>query len=288
MRRRIRAGQTSTATQTMMLTGSGKDDPVTWNFECTGPAGGMNLGVQSTIGVPSNWELQGFGTYNYGTSSPRSSDVGQYSYTFNVPAAWAGQDVQLVFEGVMTDAAVTLNGTSAGATHQGGFTQFRYDVTSMLNYGGSNTIAVTDSESSANTSVNSAERQADYWNFGGIYRPVYLECRPPQSIQRVAINALASGSFTAFVTLNSATAGRRSRVPFKPLAGEQVGMPFSTTLTSAMVASGNAAISATMATGISPWNPENPSLYRIGAQLKATVHAAPLVSPSNSAFAPCR
>ena len=38
-------------------------------------------------------------------------------------------------------------------------------------------------------SVNEAERQADYWMFGGIFRPVYLEASPAQSIDRVAVDA---------------------------------------------------------------------------------------------------
>jgi hypothetical protein len=257
-----------TTTQTLMLTGTGKDDPVQWNFECTGPAGGQNLNIPTTIGVPSNWELQGFGTYSYGTQSPRSSDVGSYSYTFTVPSTWAGQNVQLVFEGSMTDTTVTLNGTSAGPTHQGGFTQFRYNVSSMLNYGGANTIAATVAQSSSNSTINGAERQGDYWNFGGIYRPVYLECRPPQSIQQVAINALASGSFSALVTLNNPSVGQTLTASIQTLAGQQVGSSFSTTITSAMVASGTATISAN-ATGITTWNPENPYLYQVVFQLQS-------------------
>jgi len=246
-----------------MLTGTGKDDPVTWNFECTGPSGGQNLGVQTTIGVPSNWELQGFGTYNYGTSSPQNSDVGQYSYNFTVPASWAGQNVQLVFEGAMTDTTVTINGVSAGPTHQGGFTQFRYTVSSLLNYGSSNTIAVTVAEASANASVNNAERSGDYWNFGGIYRPVYLECRPAQSIQTVAINALATGALTAQVSLNSVSAGETLTGTIQTLAGLPVGSSFSTTLTAAQAT----ATLSTTASGITPWNPENPSLYQLVLQL---------------------
>ena len=49
------------------------------------------------------------------------------------------------------------------------------------------------------TSINAAERRGDYWNYGGIYRPVYLEAVPPTSIDRVAIDAKADGSLTADV-----------------------------------------------------------------------------------------
>jgi hypothetical protein len=257
--------QTSTSTQTLMLTGSGKDDPVTWGFYCTA---GQNSGVQTTIGVPSCWQLQGFGGYNYGTSTviaDQTSEQGIYNYTFSVPASWAGQDTQLVFEGSMTDTTVLMNGTSAGVTHQGAFTQFRYDVTSMLNYGGSNTINVTVASESSNASINLAERQGDFWDFGGIFRPVYLECRPAQSIQRVAINALASGSLSALVTLNTITTANNVTAAVQTLAGVQVGPTLS-----ASVSPGQSTVTLTGSIpGITTWNNESPYLYQLVFKLNA-------------------
>lgn len=55
--------QTSVETQRQYLSGKGCDDMVEWDFFCTG---GNNSGKWSKIGVPSCWELQGFGTYQYG------------------------------------------------------------------------------------------------------------------------------------------------------------------------------------------------------------------------------
>src|SRR5205085_8394470 len=58
------AAQTN-ATQTLFkyLSGTGKDDGVLWDFYCTA---GRRSGAWSKIPVPSNWELQGFGAYNFG------------------------------------------------------------------------------------------------------------------------------------------------------------------------------------------------------------------------------
>jgi hypothetical protein len=50
-------------TEILYLTGHGKDDPVKWDFMCSA---GQNANKWSTIAVPSNWELQGFGIYTYG------------------------------------------------------------------------------------------------------------------------------------------------------------------------------------------------------------------------------
>ena len=101
--------------------------------------------------------------------------------TFQIPAAWNGRDIHIVFEAAMTDTTVTINGQSAGPTHQGGFYRFSYDITQLVKPG-RNEIEVRVSKESANKSVNHAERRGDYWTFGGIYRPVWLEARPPNHI----------------------------------------------------------------------------------------------------------
>ena len=55
--------QSSVETQRQYLSGHGCDDMVEWDFMCTD---GRNSGKWTKIGVPSCWELQGFGTYQYG------------------------------------------------------------------------------------------------------------------------------------------------------------------------------------------------------------------------------
>ena len=61
---------------------------------------------------------------------------------------------------------------------------------------GRNDIEVRVAKESANKSVNLAERRGDYWTFGGIYRPVWLEARPRDHMTWIAIDARADGSFT--------------------------------------------------------------------------------------------
>jgi hypothetical protein len=53
----------SQETEILYLTGQGKDDPVEWDFYCKD---GRKSGTWTKIGLPSCWELKGFGTYNYG------------------------------------------------------------------------------------------------------------------------------------------------------------------------------------------------------------------------------
>jgi beta-galactosidase/beta-glucuronidase len=160
-------------TQRQYLSGHDKDDAVPWNFLCTT---GAQSGFWTNIPVPSNWELHGFGTLNYKKDSTNAwTERGFYKHAFAVPPNWSGQRVFLVFDGAMTDTSAKLNGESIGPTHQGGFYRFKYEVTKLVKFGATNRLEVTVAKHSADPSVNNAGRLADYWVFGGIYRPVYLE-----------------------------------------------------------------------------------------------------------------
>jgi beta-galactosidase/beta-glucuronidase len=156
------------------LSGKGFNDTKTWEFYCTE---GRNSGYWTTIEVPSCWEQHGFGNYEYGRNSysygPKyryASEKGLYRLTFEVPVSWKGREIDIVFEGSMTDTEVKINGKPAGAIHQGAFYRFRYNITDKVNFGGSNLLEVTVSKLSSDESVNRAERYGDYWNFGGIFQ----------------------------------------------------------------------------------------------------------------------
>jgi beta-galactosidase/beta-glucuronidase len=186
--------------QVIYLSGKGYNNTKTWEFFCTG---GRNSGRWTTIEVPSCWEQQGFGNYEYGRNNVSfgsgykyADEKGLYKYTFQVPVSWKNRRVKIVFEGSMTDTDVKINGKSAGEIHQGAFYRFSYDITDKLNYGGMNLLEATVSKLSSEESVNRAERYGDYWNFGGIFRPVFLESYPVEHIERVAIDARADGSFS--------------------------------------------------------------------------------------------
>ncbi|WP_327138723.1 glycoside hydrolase family 2 TIM barrel-domain containing protein [Niabella yanshanensis] len=186
-------------TEVQYLSGGGNNDMVQWDFYCTA---GMNSGKWTTIGVPSCWELQGFGKYDYGFAkdSVRGKESGLYRKKFKVPVSWKGKNINIVFEGVMTDAEVKINGRLAGAKHQGAFYAFKYDISKLLNYGKENLLEVKVDKHSSNKSVNAAEREADYWLFGGIFRPVWLEVLPQTYIDDISIDAKADGSFRTKAT----------------------------------------------------------------------------------------
>lgn len=243
----------------LYLSGTGLEDTQTWDFYCTE---GRRSGVWTTIEVPSQWELQGFGAYCYGRwykEGPKQPpcEKGVYRRTFDIPASWRGKAVRIVFEGVMTDTEVRVNGRAAGPVHRGGFNEFAYDISRLLRYGRQNAIEVTVSKESSDKSVNAAERKADWWIFGGIYRPVYLEARPAVHIERLALDPRADGRMRAVVHTTPLREG--CTLTFALDGGQH---------RTAALAPGTRHEAEVAWHGIRTWDPEHPNLYTLTATLR--------------------
>jgi hypothetical protein len=248
------------ATEVQFLSGRGKDDAVPWRFLCTS---GANSGFWTNLPVPSQWDVRGFGTLHYTRDLTNAyEERGLYAHDFFVPQDWTSRRIFLVFEGVMTDTAAKLNGQSVGPVHQGSFYRFKYEVTTLVKFGVTNRLEVSVAKHSANASVNAAERQGDYWLFGGIYRPVYLEAVPPQFLERVAIDAQANGNFLMEVFGNGITDANLVEARIKTLTGQPVGDVFSGKI------SGGKVTLKTQIAGIKLWTAETPNLYRVEVLLK--------------------
>ena len=247
-------------TEIQMLSGHGKDDGVPWKFLCTS---GAHSGYWTNLPVPSQWDVQGFGEVHYQKDPTNAWDEkGLYEHSFFVPQSWSGKRIFLVFDGVMTDTDAKLNGQSAGPQHQGGFYRFKYEVTSLVKLDAANLLEVTVAKHSANKSINGAERNADYWVFGGIFRPVYLEAVPPQFIERVAIDARADGEFSADVYLNGATNADEIEAQVQTLYGQTVGTVFNQKI------SGEKVLLQSQIAAPKLWTAETPHLYNAIFRLK--------------------
>ncbi len=259
-------GASAQTSQIVYLSGTDAANTVDWNFFCTD---GRNSGEWTKIPVPSNWELQGFGTYNYGhdwrnEQIKLGKEHGLYKHEFAVPADWKGKTVNIVFDGSMTDTQVKINGKLAGAIHQGAFYRFKYDISKLLNYGKTNLLEVDVAKHSSNESVNKAEREADFWIFGGIFRPVFLEILPEVHMSRTAINAKGDGSFHILVETNNAKSAYSVEVNLFDLEGNEMG--------ETVAAEIEKGVSSKMISGsfqnVKSWNPEWPNLYDIKITLK--------------------
>lgn len=245
-------------TEIMYLSGKDGDSPKEWSFRCSS---GQNSGKWSKIAVPSCWEQQGYGDYTYGRfyldkDAKPSDETGEYKYNFMVPASWKGKTVEIVFEGVMTDALVKINGKNVRPVHQGAFASFSYDVSKLLSYGKENLLEVFVSKESGNESINRAERRADWWLFGGIYRPVYLKVMPKTHIDYAAINAHSDGTLNVKIETSNAPkdASLVVSIDGKQLQSQKISDATNQTLSFKFE-------------NIEPWDPEHPNLYTLTMSL---------------------
>jgi beta-galactosidase/beta-glucuronidase len=254
-------------TDKIFLSGKDFEHPVQWDFYCTD---GNKSKTWAKINVPSQWELEGFGEYTYGrwykelNQKEPSKEEGLYKYEFEVPAHYKDSDVVIAFGGAMTDTEVKVNGKLAGPIHQGGFYEFKYNITPLLKVGEKNTLEVHVWKHSANKSVNAAERKTDWWLFGGIYRPVWLEVAPKTQIHHIGVNPKMDGSITVDLDLKGIAKNAVVEATLKTVDGKKTFPAFSFPIKKGSIKE----VIAAKWDGVKPWNPETPHLYDLVLTLK--------------------
>ena len=155
-------------------------------------------------------------TIHYTPENYYHEDLGVYWYRrhFTVDAAMEGRQMILTFEGAMQEATVWLNGQELGV-HQGGYTQFAFDITDHVLIGEENVLAVR-LDTRPNTSYAPGKDNPDFQYFGGIYRDVYLTVTDPVYItDPIESDTVAGGGvfLTApAVSQDSATVNAKTEV----------------------------------------------------------------------------
>ena len=169
----------------LMLNGS-------WSFDWAvspveAPSGfedpAFDVSEWSSIEVPSNWQMQGFGhpmfrniAHPFPSEPPNVpshyNPVGSYRRDFDLPEDWEGRRLLLHFEGVKSAAYFWLNGRELGY-NQGGMEPAEFDVSDHVR-SGRNVLAVQVLRYSDGTYLE----DQDMWRLSGIYRDVYLRATP--------------------------------------------------------------------------------------------------------------
>ena len=136
------------------------------------------------IPVPSNWELEGYGTAIYTNSkypfepvdppyTPEDDNpVGLYRTQFEVPANWSNKQITLTFGGVSSAYYVWLNGQFLGYSEDS-MLPTHFDISSYL-IEGQNHLAVKVLRWSDGVYLE----DQDHWRLSGIQRDVYLTAAP--------------------------------------------------------------------------------------------------------------
>jgi beta-galactosidase len=109
--------------------------------------------------------------------------VSIYRRHFRLPAELKGQRVFVDFAGVMTAAAVTINGKRLGE-YRGGYTPFSFELTQHIKWSGDNLLAV-EVDSTERADIPPFGGSIDYLTFGGIYREASLRVVPDICIENV-------------------------------------------------------------------------------------------------------
>lgn len=262
--------------QIIYLSGTDNEHTKTWDFYCTG---GRNSGYWTTIEVPSCWEQQGFGNYNYGRDYHTygkgyryHNEKGFYKYKFTVPLEWKNKEVWIIFEGSMTDTEVLINGQEAGEIHQGAFYRFSFNISKKINYGASNILEVNVKKESSQKCVNYAERKADYWIFGGIFRQVYLQALPAENISYIEIDGQADGYIRLRVHRNKILDSRNITAQVIDPKGNPV-----KEIKGAINAGESSVILEGIVSNPQTWTSETPVLYSLKLKLKEgtkTLHSS--------------
>jgi beta-galactosidase len=134
------------------------------------------------LDLPHDWcvelpfDARGGHSHGYksiGRNFPENS-IGWYRKTFFIPESDLGKRVSIEFDGVHRNSIVWANGFYLGNEHSG-YTDFAYDITDYLNYGGENFLAVR---------VDATMEEGWYFEGAGIYRHVWLVKTSPLHVAR--------------------------------------------------------------------------------------------------------
>ena len=107
--------------------------------------------------------LKDHGYKQLGRLFPQTT-IGWYRRTFSIPKSDSGKRIIVHFDGVMRDCHVWVNANYLG-NNLSGYTEFSYDITDYLNYGGKNLVALR---------VDASNYEGWFYEGAGIYRHAWL------------------------------------------------------------------------------------------------------------------
>jgi beta-galactosidase len=232
------------------------------------------------IPVPSNWQLQGYGTPNYinmrvdftdqpvaGEVQDDNNPVGSYKRTFKLPEDWQNKRVFLYFGAVKSAFYVWVNGHKVGYS-QDSKSPAEFDVTEYVQ-AGDNQIALEVYRWSDGTYL---ELQ-DMWRLSGIERDVYLYATESQRIVDFHSSSTLdanyrNGLFSLTVDLESFAATNSSLSLSVTVTDDKNNKVFNEVIQATIDDSGKAHIefSATLEQ-VNRWSAETPYLYQLHLEL---------------------
>ena len=178
---------------------------------------------------------------------------GEYKTTFTVPKGYA--HAELLFDGVMSEPVVYVNGKEAGRWAYG-YNAFRVDATPYLAKNGKNELTVK---------VRNVGNSSRWYPGAGIYRPVKLILTGQQAIDTwgVCVRNITTDRISVSTQLRDKRGGKGLTVVASVMDanGKEVARAKSAVDTKGMASSELAVSNAKL------WSPESPYLYNVVTRL---------------------
>lgn len=226
--------------------------------------GNGNFPSQTLMPVPSSYN-------DIGVSERLRDHVGDvwYKKTFFIPKSWSGKRIGIYFGGISHNTVVYLNGKETCINH-GGFLPFEADITCHSILGEKNSLVVCVNNELSWQTLPPGEvlehvcpdgkkrkiqkQQHDFFNYGGIHRPVYL--------------FKTEKAFIDDVSLETHFSENRGFIDYsvEKVKGDTVGV-FAFDQNGKLCSSSHGEKGRLIIDNVTLWSPSNPYLYSVKIEL---------------------
>ena len=212
------------------------------------------------IKVPGCWEAQGVGERGQSTpwavfwdSSPTPyrhvfRGWAWYRKFFSIPAEWKGRRVWLKIGGLASEGTFTVNGKSVARLNPY-CGSWKYEITDLVDFGGSNVVAVL--VSNRTPSRRGGSLMSNHW--GGLWRDVEIESTPMTLIDDAWVQGHFDGRDAQVRVTVEGVEKRNDLILRATVEGEVAERPISSDCSAYD-------LRLSLRT-FRPWSPEHPNLY---------------------------